>query len=92
MKALPTEQVHTAVQIMLTTLSHTDARIPGDMVEGVVSGKSLLRGILNGSLVVCTPDAPQAKKPAAPKSITPEPKSGGGPDSEEEESSGDKPE
>jgi hypothetical protein len=67
MTPLPAEQVQQASQVLLAFLDSDGASVPGNMIEGVVSGKSLLRGILSGALVVCqtAPAAPPA--PAAPK-------------------------
>ena len=61
MKPLPTEQVHTACQVMLTVLSDEGISTPNNMLEGVVSGKSLLRGILTGQLAVCSSNQPEEK-------------------------------
>jgi len=57
------EQVQQAAQVMLALLSDESVSVPGNLLEGVVSGKSLLRAIVQGSLVVCTeePSAAEAK-------------------------------
>jgi len=47
------EQVQKAVQVVLDYLSNPANSTPNDILEGIVSGKSLLRGIAAGSLVVC---------------------------------------
>ena len=70
MKPLPQENVQSAAQVLLAFLDSDGASVPGNMVEGVVSGKSLLRGLLAGQLVICQADVP-AEAPPAP---TPEPK------------------
>lgn len=52
---VPVEQEHiqSSVQVLLAFLSDENVSIPGSMLEGIFSGKSLLRGIISGSLVVC---------------------------------------
>ena len=68
MTPLNPEQVQNTAQHLLALLDRDDVSIPGSLAEGVVSGKSLLRGILAGGLVVCqvdSPDAPPADKPPA---------------------------
>lgn len=47
------EQVQQTAQIVLTYLDDPENRTPNNMLEGIVSGKSLLRGILAGQLFVC---------------------------------------
>lgn len=64
MQPLPQEQVQKAAQILLAFLDSEGAQVPGNLLEGVVSGKSLLRGFLSGTLIVCQAGAPAA--PAAP--------------------------
>ena len=69
MQPLPQEQVQKAAQILLTFLDSEGATVPGNLLEGVVSGKSLLRGFLQGTLIVCqagAPAAPVAPAPADP--------------------------
>lgn len=66
MRAVPAEQIQQTVQVLLAFLDSDGANVPGSMVEGVVSGKSLLRGLLNGQLVVAQPDAPKAAEPILP--------------------------
>lgn len=47
------EQVQQTSQILLAFLSDQSVSVPGNLLEGVVSGKSLLRGIVSGQLVLC---------------------------------------
>lgn len=53
MTPINTDQVQRTVQILLAYLEDPRNNTPNDMLEGIISGKSLLRGILNGNLVVC---------------------------------------
>lgn len=64
MNPLPTEQVHSTLQVLLAVLSDEGVRIPGNMLEGVVSGKTLIRSIIGGQLVICQPTPPEQKGPA----------------------------
>lgn len=50
MQKIPSEQIQQPVQILLTFLDSDGASVPGNLLEGVVSGKSILRGLLSGSL------------------------------------------
>jgi len=67
------EQVQSTTQVLLAYLDDPENKTPNNMLEGIVSGKSLLRGILAGNLVICQnmelpADAPpEAKKKAAKK-------------------------
>ena len=65
MKALPAEQIQTTVQVLLTYLDDKNNSTPNDMLDHIVSGKNLLRLILNGQLVVCQPGEPAAVEVAA---------------------------
>jgi hypothetical protein len=58
------EQVQKTTQILLAFLSDEKVSIPGSMLEGIFSAKSLLNGILSGNLLVCQNAAD--KKPDAP--------------------------
>jgi hypothetical protein len=61
MKQVPAEQIQATVQVLLTFLDSDGISVPGNMLEGVVSGKSILRGLLNGGLVLAqvgVPDIP----------------------------------
>lgn len=66
MRAVPAEQIQQTVQVLLAFLDSDGAQVPGSMIEGVVSGKSLLRGLLNGQLIVAQPDVPKEVPAAAP--------------------------
>jgi hypothetical protein len=59
MRIVPAEQVQQTVQVLLTFLDSENAKVPGNLLDGVVSGKSLLRGLLNGQLVVGQVDLPK---------------------------------
>jgi len=63
------EQVIQTAQVLLAYLENPMNSTPNNMVEGIVSGKSLLRGILSGELVICKPGnaAPAPKKKVAKK-------------------------
>jgi hypothetical protein len=58
---LDEEPVQQAAQILLSFLSDASVSVPAPMVDGIVSGKTLLRGIINGQLVVCTQEAEPEK-------------------------------
>jgi len=60
------EQIQGTCQVVLAYLDDEANSTPNNMLEGIVSGKSLLRGILAGQLVVCQnqPDAPQIREKA----------------------------
>lgn len=61
------EQVNQTAQMLLVYLEDPKNVTPNNMLEGIVSGKSLLRGILSGSLVVCqNEDMQQTNKPNLP--------------------------
>jgi len=47
------EQVQQALQVGLAYLESPENSTPNNMLEGIVSCKSLFRGILSGALVVC---------------------------------------
>ena len=57
------DQALQAVQVLLTVLSDEGSSTPNNLLESVVSGKSILRGLLQGSLVLCEEEA-KPKKPA----------------------------
>lgn len=56
------EAIQGTAQILLTFLDSPGANVPGNLIEGVVSGKSMLRGLLSGSLVLCQPEQPKVDK------------------------------
>jgi len=47
------EQVQQTLQVVLAYLEDENGVTPNAMIDGIVSGKSLLRGILGGQLLVC---------------------------------------
>ena len=53
MKPIELEQLQAPVQAMLALLSDEKSSTPNNLLEGIVSGKSLLRAILQGHVVVC---------------------------------------
>jgi len=68
LQPLDQEQVQSTAQVLLSYLEDGSNRTPNNMLEGIVSGKSLLRGILSGQLLICTkaagipaPPAPSAE-------------------------------
>lgn len=67
LKPVDQANVQTTAQQMLAFLDREDVAVPGNMLEGIVSGKSLLRALLAGQLVIAQnveePKKPDAKKP-----------------------------
>ena len=62
MQQIPTEQIQQSVQVLLSFLDSDGASVPGNMLEGIVSGKSILRGLLSGNLgLVSLQPAPEVK-------------------------------
>lgn len=68
LQPLPAENVQPTAQNLLAFLDREDVNVPGNMLEAIVSGKSLLRALLNGQLVICrnAPDAEGAPPGAEP--------------------------
>lgn len=64
LQALPTEQVAPTVQALLAFLDRGDVNIPGNLLESIVSGKSLLRALASGQLVLAQNIQPQPAKGA----------------------------
>lgn len=64
------EQVQQTAQVLLSFLSDERVSIPAPILEGVVSGKSLLRALLAGELVICANKS--EPKPAIPLEAPPE--------------------
>lgn len=52
LRPLDPQAVQPTVQTLLAFLDDESVSVPGNMVENIVSGKSLLRAILAGKLVV----------------------------------------
>lgn len=69
LQPLDQEQILPVAQTLLAFLDRDDVTIPGNLLEAIVSGKSLLRGLLQGGLVVCqvTQDAPVVKPEPEPE-------------------------
>ena len=66
LQPLNEEHVQKTTQILLAYLDDERNVTPNNMLEGIVSGKSLLRGILSGNLVIC-----QRAEAAEPKKLEP---------------------
>ena len=62
------DQVQKTAQVVLAYLEDARNVTPNDMLDGVVSGKSLLRALINGNLIVCQ----QVEAEQPPIVITPE--------------------
>lgn len=83
-KPIPRDQIQGTAQVMLAYLDDPKNSTPNNLVEAITSGKSLLRQIIQGNLVVCAvaPDAPpkqeeppmptEPPKPTEPKAEEPE--------------------
>jgi hypothetical protein len=67
MKPIDQNAAHGACQVLLTVLSDEKGSTPNNLLEGVVSGKSLLRAIIGGQLVLCEPGHPAQPKDAEPE-------------------------
>jgi len=62
------EQAQQTAQVVLALLSDAAIAVPGNMLEGIVSGKSLLRGVIAGQLVICqNQEAPKSELPPVSK-------------------------
>ena len=67
LRPIQQDQVQKTVQVLLAFLSDDNVSIPGSMLEGIYSGKSLLRGIISGNLLVCeNADAQSGAAPPVP--------------------------
>ena len=60
------EHIQRTAQILLGILDSEAVSIPGNLSEGLSSGKSLLRGILQGNVVVCERKSPPVQVDEAP--------------------------
>lgn len=67
MKPVNQEQVVQTAQILLAVLSDEEGSTPNKYLEGVVSGKSLLRGLIAGQLVVCALNEGKGEQTPKPK-------------------------
>jgi len=73
LKPLNPESYQAVAQAMLAYFDREDVNIPGNMVESIVSGKSLMRALLGGQLVLAqNQPASQAEVPPAPQEEEPE--------------------
>lgn len=61
------ETITRTAQILLTYLDDENNSTPNNILEGIVSGKSLLRGIIQGGLIVCQQVQGEAVKPSPEK-------------------------
>jgi len=57
------DQALQAVQVLLTVLSDEGSSTPNHLLEAVVSGKSILRGLIQGQLMLCAPGQPPVEQP-----------------------------
>ena len=62
MTPIDPQQAQQTAQVLLTFLSDENVSVPANLIEGIVNGKAMLRGILSNQLFICaaTP-APAAK-------------------------------
>ena len=72
------EQVAKTLQVVLAYLEDPTKSTPNPMLEGIVSGKSLLKGILSGGLVICELAPPGADKKDVATKKTPRKKKAAG--------------
>lgn len=66
------EQVQQSAQVALAFLSDGSVSVPANMLEGIVSSKSLLRGIISGQLIVCHQAVDQVQPAAGDKKEAPD--------------------
>ena len=52
LKAIDQTNVQTTAQSLMAFLDREDVSVPGNMLEAIVSGKSLLRALVAGQLVI----------------------------------------
>lgn len=64
LRALESEQIVPTVQVLLAFLEREDVVVPANMLEGIVSGKSILRALANGQIVLAQ-DMEEPQAPAA---------------------------
>ena len=68
------DQALQSVQCLLTVLSDETRSTPNNLLEGVVSGKSILRGLIQGGLMLCsTRPEPEKKELLTPPPPPPPP-------------------
>lgn len=70
LKPVDQQNVQATAQSMMAFLDREDVSVPGNMLEAIVSGKSLLRALVSGQLVVAQNiEEPKPEvKPVAKKS------------------------
>jgi len=66
LKAIQTEQVQQTAQTLLAFFDREDVPVPASQLEAIVSGKSLLRAIVSGQLVVAQEEQPKVQPPVQP--------------------------
>lgn len=66
LRPLPSDQVAPTAQALLAFLERDDVTVPGSMLESIVSGKSLLRALLQEQLILChkAEESPPVPQPA----------------------------
>lgn len=70
LKAIQEEHVQKTAQSLLAFFDREDVSVPGNLVEQIVSGKSLLRAIVAGQLKVAqevNESAPPVQPPEEPE-------------------------
>lgn len=70
LKPVDQQNVQATAQSMMAFLDREDVSVPGNMLEAIVSGKSLLRALVSGQLVVAQnieEPKKEAEKPAEKK-------------------------
>ncbi len=68
----PEEQVQKACQLGLTVLSAPETPIPGNLLDAIQSFKSLLGGIIQGTLFICEREAPKDGAKTPEEKVPPE--------------------
>lgn len=69
LRPIDPNQIQRTAQVVLSVLDSDDTRIPGSLAEGVASGKSLLRGILQGQLFICEVDKTKPRESDVPVEV-----------------------
>lgn len=68
LQALNPENFQPTCQALLAFLDREDVTIPGNLLESIVSGKSLLRALLQGQLTLAQ-DVPQPQAKAVQERV-----------------------
>ena len=66
LKPIPLDKIQTPCQMLLAYLDDPENKTPNNMLEGIVSIKSLIRGVVNGQLFICEQEDPRQPGPAEP--------------------------